>query len=58
MDNEAREEWLQYEALMQRLRPGRPPARETLTLADVIEMFIDDVFDGLEDARLQGGEHG
>ena len=57
MNSEAHQEWLAYEALMQRLRPGHDAA-QALTLEDCIAMYIDDVFDALEDELLRGGHHG
>jgi hypothetical protein len=57
MDSEAYQEWLAYQALMQRLCPGQDAAQAP-TLEDCITMFIDDVFDALEDQLLQGGRHG
>jgi hypothetical protein len=57
MDGEAYEEWLAYQALMQRLRPGHDAA-QALTLEECIAMYIDDVFDALEEQLLHGGGHG
>jgi hypothetical protein len=55
--HQAHHEWQEYEALMQRLLPGHDAA-QALTLEDCIVMFIDDVFDALEDQFLHGGQHG
>lgn len=57
MDSEAYQEWLAYQALMQRLCPGQDAA-EALTLEDCICMYIDDAFDALEDGLVHGGRHG
>lgn len=57
MDSEAHEEWLAYQALMHRLCPGQDAA-QALTLEDCIVMYIDDVFDALEEQLLYGGQHG
>jgi hypothetical protein len=58
MHDEAYQEWLEYQALMQRLRPGEDAPHEAPTLDDCIVMYIDDVFDALEDELLHGGRHG
>lgn len=55
--HQAHQAWQEYEALMQRLLPGHDAA-QALTLEDCIVMFIDDVFDLLEDQFLHGGHHG
>lgn len=57
MDSEAYQEWLAYQALMHRLCPSQDAA-QALTLEDCIAMFIDDVFDALEDELVHGGCHG
>jgi hypothetical protein len=59
MDDEAHQEWLQYEALMKRLRPSTDELKQPLTLEDCLLMCIDDMFDAIEDAQLQRGhDHG
>ncbi|WP_156902211.1 hypothetical protein [Azohydromonas australica] len=57
MESEAYEERLTYQALMQRLCPGHDAA-QPLTLEECICMYIDDVFDALEDPLVHGGQHG